>query len=144
MARRPSTEPDTEYWIELSPTVAEAYFSFHSPRKNQDSRDKTTFTDYKTVTFEGTVCSSDTPKLKPHTPLMIELCETDEESFRGGYLRYRKGKGELWLWVKKDYFLLIYTSIKDGTVKYIRAFGKELYRGSAAIYDVAFSSKLEE
>ena len=143
MARKPQTAPNIEYWFDLSPTVIEAYFSFHSPRDNSNNKHESR-TDFKTMAFQALVASSDTPKLPLRVPVMIQLCETDEEDFDGGYLQFRKGKGELHIYIPKDYFFMVCNQVKNGTVKYIRALGNELSRGRAAIYDVAFSSQLEE
>lgn len=143
MARRLQATPSIEYWFELNPTVIEAYFSFHSPRENSSNRNEIR-TDFKTMTFQAQVASSDTPRLPSRIPILIELCETDEADFAGGYLQFRKSKGQLHIYIPKDYFFMVCNQVKDGTVKYIRALGNELSRGQAAIYDVAFSSQLEE
>lgn len=91
MPKKASIISTSEYWIELSPVVVEAYFSFHSSKGEHVLNNKMPLQDFYTLTFEGTVSASWTPKLALRTPVTITLRETDQGgSAGGGFLENRK------------------------------------------------------
>ncbi|CAK7059942.1 MAG: hypothetical protein DESF_02578 [Desulfovibrio sp.] len=130
----------SEYWIELKPAPSSASFAFHSPKQQAILA----MDDYYNVIFEGVICAP-TYKIELGTPISVSLWEVDGEQASGGFLQCRKGrKAELNFYIKKGYFFLMCDYIKDGTVKYVRAFGEALFRGSAAVYSMYFSSHMND
>ena len=128
------------YWIEFKPVPSDVYFAFHSQRQQA----RIAMEDYYHVTFEGVICAP-TYKIESGTPISVSLREADGEQSSGGFLQCRKGrKSELNFYIKKEYFFPMCDYIKDGTVKYVRAFGEALFRGSAAIYSMDFSSHMDD
>ncbi|MDY0260051.1 MAG: hypothetical protein RBR41_10360 [Desulfovibrio sp.] len=143
MGRALKNSPNIEYYIELKPAVVEAYFAFRTPRK--EGKREISADDFNSVAFEGTIILSGTRKIALETIVILTLHDAGSDKRTGGLLQKRKnGTFELFLYIKQELFFRIFDYIRDGTIKYVRAFGNELYRGSAAIYDTDFSFSLDQ
>lgn len=99
--------------------------------------------DFYTITFEGILCASSTPKIKSGTALKFMLEEKEENEGTHGFLEKRK-ETQVRIYLKKGYIFSISDYIKDGSIKYARLSGGELFRGWASISNVAFSSYIDE
>ena len=126
----------------VKPIVIEAYFAFCSPKNENTLEDSILERNIYTVTFDGAICSSSTPKLTTGTPLKLTLQE-DNSNITYGFLKNRPEPQAI-IYLKEGSLFSICENIKDGTIKYVRLFGDELFRGNASISRVIFSSFIDE
>ena len=95
------------------------------------------------VSLAGTLCASSSPKVKLAIPVNITM-ETSEDTTCSVGFSVRKDKGNLYCYVKKEYFFHLCDCIKNGSIKYLELSGEEFSRGSATIGSIDFMSSLSD
>lgn len=118
----------TTYTIELDSSVFDLHLYFSSRYDGPLYKQFTRQHDICHVTLAGTLCPSSSPKVKLDIPMSITMEASEDNTSSVGF-SVRKDKGDLYCYVKKEYFFHLCDGIKDGTVKYLELSGEELSRG---------------
>ena len=131
------------YVIELDSSVFDLHVYFSSRYDGPLYKQFRGQQDICHVTLAGALCASSSPKMKLAIPVNITMEASEDTACSVGF-SVRKNKGDLYCYVKKEYFFHLCDCIKDGSIKYLELSGEELSKGSAAIGSIDFMSSLPD
>ncbi len=131
------------YVIELDSSVFDLHVYFSSRYDGPLYKQFRGQQDICHVTLAGTLCASSSSKVKLAIPVNITMEASEDTTCSVGF-SVRKDKGNLYCYVKKEYFFHLCDCIKDGSIKYLELSGEEFSRGSAAIGSIDFMSSLSD